>query len=306
MPCRCDAKYPTDDDCPHCSEPNDVFELIAPTARSAESLARSRRAFERIATEHRETMALYDARDAERRAAGDGPWFERRPAGALQSLVPTDVQLAMPQLPDGPDELLADIAEMEAVVARERRALDDRSGARRCRYCDESIPRGPAPGVHPECLPAELPEGARSCTGCAELLLGDDDEFDHDFCEADYENLVDDAGEELFGTLAPPFGVEEIVWFAGDGEDDDPTEPMLTLPDPAEAPVRASDVVRCPCGRPNTVEFVARNDGQLHRTVSTLSTTCACGTLISVAFSWARRSTIAVKFGGGETIPVLH
>lgn len=304
MPCDCDCAYPDPDDCPRCSAPETVDDLFLPRTETSEQVARRERVMGRLLAEHRVRQQELDAEEQAREAAGDVPWFQRRPAGVERRLRPTDVQLAMPQLPDGPDDLLAEIAEMEAVVARERRELDDRSGARRCRYCEEPIPPGPAPGVHPECLPEELPEGARSCTGCAEVILSADEEFDHDFCEADYEQLVDEDGEELFGTLAPPFGVEELVWFGG--EDNDPTEPLLALPEVPEAPVRASDVVLCPCKRQHTIEFVARNDGQLGRTISTASVTCACGMLISVAFSWSRRCCVAVKFNDRDVITLVN
>lgn len=84
--------------------------------------------------------------------------------------------------PDGPDDMLCHIAELEAQVGRERRVLEETGGARTCRYCRGLIPPGDTAGAHDECLPAVLPEGARSCAGCAELILDDDDEYEHEFC----------------------------------------------------------------------------------------------------------------------------
>lgn len=114
-------------------------------------------------------------------------WVNLRSATALGLFALPEVDFGLPEtppdLPEGPDEWLTMVAELERQVAQERARLEATGGARRCRYCQLDVPPGPGAGVHEACLPRRLPEGARSCAGCGELILDEDDEFEHDFCD---------------------------------------------------------------------------------------------------------------------------
>ena len=125
MPCACDAAYPDPDDSPRCAAPVTVDDLLLPRSETPEQKARKRQVFDRIASDSRQLQAELAERDDEREAAGDGPWFERRPCLITQKLRLDDVQTAMPQVPDGPDDLLAELVEMDADVDRHRVFDDD-------------------------------------------------------------------------------------------------------------------------------------------------------------------------------------
>lgn len=181
-------------------------------------------------------------------------------------------------LSDGPDELLMELAEMEGVVERERRALEDSGGARRCRFCRKEVPVGADSGVHDACWPRELPEGARSCSGCGEAILDEDDDFEHDFCPYPGES-VDDAGRRVYAE-----------------EDDEPTVPMLAPPMPTTAPLRHEGSVQCTCGRWLPVSLVGPLGAVEGWVESTASLECNCRMRVHVTYSWARGCMTKVVF----------
>lgn len=254
--------------------------------------------------------AYSDAADCPRcSGAPTERWFARRPSMTLPSLPAlTAEQLALPPLPDGPDEMLTEMAELEAVVAHERHALDREDGARRCRFCRGSIPAGDAPGVHEACLPETLPEGARSCAGCAELILDDDDDFEHDFCMTPGDSFDED--EDPDDDLAHRLGLaitEGMLY--GDG-DDEPTERMVALPEPMEgAPRVVEDSVMCLCGRWNPVKLVARLEDLAPPRIECLSgtsVTCECSRVIGLTYSWRRGCFVTVSYGDADPIVLTN
>jgi len=193
------------------------------------------------------------------------------------------------ELPDGPDELLSEMAENERSWYARRPSLESPNGARRCRICDGAIAPGPTAGVHAECLPEALPEGARSCGGCAELLLGDEDEFDHDLC-----STPADCRDELAeGPNTQPL-LDLIAAFPVD-EEDVPTEPMLVVPELVDSVVRVQDAVRCICQRWCPVEIVTRSAATRPNVVNALTITCTCGVRIGILFSWSRRCITTIR-----------
>jgi hypothetical protein len=182
--------------------------------------------------------------------------------------------LALPPLepvPDGPDDFLCYVAELEAQVAAARQRLEDTDGARTCRYCRGSIPPGDAPGTHEECLPDVLPEGARSCAGCGELIVDDDDQFEHDFCDTP----ADEAETEprLGPDLQPS---SSTSW------------PPSIVPEPIAEVCRYTDRVPCRCRRSVEVTFVAPPFAREQPLVSMESVRCVCGVELTVAYSWSR------------------
>lgn len=186
---------------------------------------------------------------------------------------PDVIESTLSDLPDGPDELLSELAEMEAVVARERQALDESGGARRCRFCRQQVPPGPDSGVHDECWPRDLPEGARSCSACGECILDDDDDYEHDFCPLPGES-TSEAGQWLYGD-----------------EEDGPTEPMPSAP-----PLRHEGSIQCACSRWLPLSLVAPLDAVEHCAESTASLICNCALRVHVTYSWARQCTTRIVF----------
>lgn len=210
--------------------------------------------------------------------------------------------LELPALPDGPDEMLMEMAELEAALDRERQELEDSGGGRRCRYCRGHVSPDEDAGVHEECLPAVLPEGARSCTGCGELILDADDEFEHDFCERPCDEADERADD---AATLPPF--EE--------SDDAPTEPMPPPGKPEAASsestsdlLRASglslpasaldyeDSVLCSCSRWLPLRIAAPPRAVERNLVTSITVSCSCRVTITVTYSWRRGCVCRVRF----------
>lgn len=178
------------------------------------------------------------------------------------------------ELPDGPDELLDALVMLEKACGTfyGRREGD---GRRQCRFCAERIDAGPTPGYHEACIPTELPEGARSCTGCAEMILDAEDDLDHDYCDYPGDSRYD--------------------------EESEPTEPMLELPASGSSPLKVSDQFQCPCTRWLPFELVSP-EVDCRRLLTPVVLDCPCGIRICLVWSWARCCVTSVRIERGERL----